>query len=133
MKRKHTSWLSLMTVLAMVAAPSRAVLAWDCPMLSPGGCLTASVSDGQDASCCCEKTPPKWAGGPDSDTRGLQDTDTPSDDCQCSFYGVPTNVVAMDLSGTPIISIAALDSFQYLPQAVHPSDWVSRILRPPVC
>ncbi len=131
MRHKHTFWLSLMTVLAIVAAPSRLMLAKGCPFLSQDPCVHSSPSDAQEAGCCCDKTFGSVPRGADSEGKTPRDDEQPAGECQCLYYCVTTVASATDASLVPITSLSLLASHQYLPETVHPSDWVSSILRPP--
>ena len=133
MRHKHTSWLSLMTVLAMVATPSRLMLAKECPFLSQDPCAHSSPSDAQEAGCCCDITFGSVPRGAGSEGKTTQDSEQPAGECQCLYYCVTTVASAIDAPLIPITSVLLVASHQYLSETVHPSDWVSRILRPPSC
>jgi hypothetical protein len=120
MRHPNTFWLSLVTVLAIIAGPSRRVLALDCPLLSPGQCEPDSSTEGQGTPCCC-----------DSDNQHTGDEEAPTGKCRSCFYCVTTDLGALDLPVVPLMSSPVLDSYQYLTEAVRPSDWVLQILRPP--
>ena len=137
MKVYSRKLLSSLIVIAIFAAPIELALGNECHC--------ADKNHPAQISCECFKTqnsPSKPACCRDSSADSSQDAsvktksesktnDHQSCTCRCAFMINSTAGIVVDNANTHLDVVITIP--RYLPDTYHVSDWVSSILRPPIC
>ena len=140
MKIFFRKFLSLMIVVAILAAPIELALGNECHCAENNhpaqalceSCQVQNISS-KPTNCCC-----RFATADSSQDDGITiESESKTNDqhkscpCRCAFMINDTTGIVVDnvnISMDVIISV-----HQFYPDTYHSSDWVLTILRPPIC